>query len=183
MRLEGLQLSSIYSGGVDAERFRSVLRECRERTVKTQEALSAATADEEEKIAPIDTQTISNIERGVTKDPSILTVARLVEAMGLPLSEFFLQIERQTDADSIALRQSDTTTHTGVGTAPRAANVTHGGHPSLRTAAAADLADIFSDIADKFMEARTRLLAAQRVDREAGSPQRRSRTAKTKRPR
>lgn len=41
----------------------------------------------------VNSQTIKNIEDGLIADPGLVTVARIVEAMGLTLSQFFAQIE------------------------------------------------------------------------------------------
>jgi hypothetical protein len=42
---------------------------------------------------PVNSQTIKNIEDGRIADPGIVTIARIVEAMGLRLAEFFAQVE------------------------------------------------------------------------------------------
>lgn len=83
---------------VDMERFRKTLREQRKKHVGGRPQLAKRTAASGKK--PVHPQTIRDIEAGEIEDPGVLTVARLVEAMGLTLSDFFLQFESQTYADS-----------------------------------------------------------------------------------
>lgn len=86
---------------VDIVRFRRVLKEAREGKSPLRRgpkmgrpALSKLTASEEPGAPPpVNSQTIKNIEDGLNKDPGIVTVARLVEGLGLTLSSFFAQIE------------------------------------------------------------------------------------------
>jgi transcriptional regulator with XRE-family HTH domain len=139
------------------ERFAEVLRSCRERTVGTQEDLSTKTADEANGLSAIDAQTISNIERGKSKDPRFLTVVRLVLAMGLTLSEFFLQIERGTDgslqtgSDSIQTSPSKTK---GKGTNESGAGVSGPGEN-------ARLLEFFQNLADLATSAAADIIAEQ----------------------
>src|ERR1051326_2120382 len=114
--------------GVDVKRFREVLRKAREgellRAGKLgRPALSKLTAATG--TTPVNAQTIKNIEDGINVDPGIATVSRIVEAMGLSLSEFFLQIERQTDGDS--------TTRANVSTTGRASETSGQGRSAVST--------------------------------------------------
>lgn len=73
--------------------FRKTLRALRKRLVGSQGQLSALTKTDASPI-PIAVMTISDIERGKNKDPGIVTVHRLIEAMpGMTLSSFFARIE------------------------------------------------------------------------------------------
>jgi len=84
---------------VDVDRFRGVLKEVRVGKSPIRQgdklgrpSVSKATRDAFHKIA-VSAQTIKNIEDGETQDPGIVTIARIIEAMGVRLSDFFLQVE------------------------------------------------------------------------------------------
>lgn len=92
---------SVYLGAMDVELFRERLRELRKRLVGSQGDLSARTKTDTDETA-INPQTISDIETGAIKDPGILTIARLIDALpGMTLSEFFAQIEGNSDSASV----------------------------------------------------------------------------------
>lgn len=75
---------------MDSDRFRKVLCECRGKLSQGDLSTMTKTADNPVPVSPM---TISAIERGATRDPGLLTVVRLVEAMGMTLSSFFARIE------------------------------------------------------------------------------------------
>jgi transcriptional regulator with XRE-family HTH domain len=52
---------------------------------------------------------ISKLESNLNQGPSVEIFTKAVEGLGITVSEFFRQIERQTDADSTSLQQRDTT--------------------------------------------------------------------------
>lgn len=82
---------------VEMKALRDALREQREQLVGGRDKLSAKTK------APgrnrISAGAIQKIEEGKTKEPQWSTIARLVEAMGLTLSQFSVLLESQTNTD------------------------------------------------------------------------------------
>jgi transcriptional regulator with XRE-family HTH domain len=76
---------------VKIESFRATLRELRLEVVGSQKKLSERTKKSGAK--PIAAMTISEIETGANAEPGILTVARLVEGMGISLALFFAEVE------------------------------------------------------------------------------------------
>lgn len=99
-----------YTQAVNGEDFRRVFAEFRKASGLSQRALAART---EGNPFAVSGQAVSDIEAGATENPGLQTVAVLVEAMGVSLSGFFLQIECQTEPDS--------TKSSGVGKNPLAA--------------------------------------------------------------
>lgn len=97
MGLQALSRQSPYAymrilrSAMDVDRFRAILRACREAVGETQKTLAVKTGATGTR--PVNSMTISEIETGAIIDPGIVTVSRLVEAMGLTLSAFFAQIE------------------------------------------------------------------------------------------
>lgn len=98
---------------MDVTVFRETLRELRKRLVGSQGELSARTKTDADE-TPIDTQTISDIETGASKNPGILTVARLIEALpGVALSTFFAHVEGNTTPASVTSDQNPVTPEGG----------------------------------------------------------------------
>lgn len=88
---------------VDVERFRETLRKLRQNEVPNgrgmkvgRPALSKLT--DRGAARPVNSQTIKNIEDGRIVDPGLVTVARIVDALGLSLTEFFAHVEGVTSA-------------------------------------------------------------------------------------
>jgi transcriptional regulator with XRE-family HTH domain len=100
---------------------------------------------------------IHDIEQGRTKDPKLDTIARLIEAMGMSLTQFFAQIERQTKPD--------------LHDEYRAAKVQHG--TSAEVVAASTLKQFCTNLAHYLLsiqadlDATTRQVPAARVDTPA----------------
>lgn len=86
-----------YTPSVDMNAFRTAFTECRLQSGLTQKQLSELT--KAEGLPAIGVQAVSDIETGATKDPGTLTISRLIEAMGLTVSAFFLQMEHTTIRD------------------------------------------------------------------------------------
>ena len=78
---------------MDMTRFRALLRTVRKEQRLSAARLSALTQTAVEPV-PIGRSAIYDIEKGITKEPAVQTVARLVEAIpGLTLSAFFARLE------------------------------------------------------------------------------------------
>lgn len=87
---EQYALAPILVGVVEIQHVGIVLRQLREAAHYTQLEWASKT-----KGTPrINAQTISQLERGRTKQPKLPTIARLVEVMDVPLSTFFADVER-----------------------------------------------------------------------------------------
>ena len=97
---------------------------------------------------------IENINSYPNYDPGVGTVEQLLKPMGLTLSAFFLQIERQTDADSTSPRQRDTNqpSHQLTGQPMEAADDARAGvrsDPAVVGEVLYDLADVLSEAAKR----------------------------------
>lgn len=115
---------------MDVHRFRAALREYREALVGGQAQLSALTETTDPEVPPINVITISEIERGTTANPGIITVARLVEAMpGLTLSAFFRHVE--TGHPSVSLSEQPPPTKAVADDTP-SASLTPGEDPDTK---------------------------------------------------
>lgn len=91
---------------VDMKLVRALLREIREGkrggARLSRHALSDLTHSKDSTMPRINAQTIHNIETGKSKEPGFHTIARLVEAMGLTVSDFCRQIEGLPPATLVA---------------------------------------------------------------------------------
>lgn len=141
----------------DIKDLRKGLQDLRKHTVGGRPALAKRTKDSGTK--PIHAQTIRDIEVGAIDDPGILTIARLVDGMGLTLSKFFTLIEeRQTETDSQLGTKSTTTVP-----APNPTEAVHGASSSVSPTR---LAEHFQDLSLYYGRAAQRLLDVS-VDTEA----------------
>ncbi len=129
-------LRSLYTRGVafDMEAFRRALRTARETHIGGREKLA-------DKI-DVSKSTVQNAEMG-PDIPGIDTVARLIEGMGLTLSEFFAALEPNNDS---VLPGADTISHS-VRASPKEAS--HGSSGVSASLSEEDLATIFRALAER----------------------------------
>ena len=169
MSLEDNNLSSIYGGYtpavVDFSVVRELLRDERKKRKMSLDDLAASSG--------LTRSAIHDVEVNNGGKPRFETVARIIEGLGITLSEFFTQIERQTEGDSTTSRQSDTTASSGSRPA-RAASTEHGGDPSVPPALSDDeLPDVLRDIGHQFSVAAHRLEQRRLAQRDDAPARRR----------
>lgn len=151
-----------YTAAVNLDVFRAVFRRTRKNRV--------GGADKLAELAGINRATIYKIETDKSYIPGIDTLTTLVEAMpGLTLSEFFSQIERQTDADSTESYSSVTTHPPLRPTAASEGKPSYGGpSPGIRHDEVEDsiIEDALLDMGNRLIDAIGAIHAARRQTAE-----------------
>lgn len=91
--MNGLQANSFYTAALmDWQQVRAHFKAERERLKLTQDDVAER--------GNVDQSRVSKIESDPDYRPQADTFLSAIEGLGLPLSDFFLQLERQTNADS-----------------------------------------------------------------------------------
>ena len=98
---------------------------------------------------------IENVKRKKTVkyDPGVVVVSKYLRPLGYSLSEFLLQIERQTEGDSTAPRQRDTTQPSIQEQSAEPREAAHVSTPGIRSSDPALVRELFIDLADVLTEA------------------------------